>query len=164
MGSSQSLHFLRAFQQGGRSHGEGETVQVAIPSFSQGISTETWELLKEGFWEKVAIPSFSQGISTSLMGMRDTMKYLSQSLHFLRAFQLARRNTMGFRGRIWSQSLHFLRAFQQGRSRNYDSNQPVQVAIPSFSQGISTSREKASGLGIPSRNPFIFLGHFNRFT
>ena len=166
----------------------------------------------KGKFEIVAIPSFSQGISTLNKGYRHKkQQYGSQSLHFLRAFQQnisgidrlcnqSSRNPFIFLGHFngrsdileknissRSQSLHFLRAFQQKLKWKREREKKL-VAIPSFSQGISTGGpdvciykvyEESQSLHFlrafqlleqltekklepVCRNPFIFLGHFNK--
>ena len=85
---------------------------------------------------------------------------MSQSLHFLRAFQLGQE--IPFEGeKRTSQSLHFLRAFQQFK----DNLQYAVARLMSQSLHFLRAFQQAyQGSGVEhnqGRNPFIFLGHFN---
>ncbi len=89
------------------------------------------------------------------------LKYASQSLHFLRAFQqgLDMAKIRWIRNK--SQSLHFLRAFQRRiRKRSNCSGccrNPF-IFLGHFNEIEDLKRQLAL---LQSRNPFIFLGHFN---
>ena len=111
-------------------------VNVAIPSFIQGISTDRSKGLRNNR-NPVAIPSFIQGIST----------YGNMLNYNIRIFM--------------SQSLPLFRAFQQGILDVLRRVEPLLVAIPSFIQGISTRHREVEG--IPRRQESQSLPLFRAF-
>ena len=136
---SQSLHFLRAFQQ--------------LASFTLSEDFKCW----------IAIPSFSQGISTYLTASGKNPEARSQSLHFLRAFQLAMTKIKWVLKNGDRNPFIFLGHFNLYEGGKVEEREGFRIAIPSFSQGISTIEKKEFMEFVKNvyRNPFIFLGHFN---
>ncbi len=111
----------------------------------------------------VAIPSFIQGISTPVsMTSLTSPLWGSQSLLFFRAFQPSPICKGIRRFTAMSQSLLFFRAFQPLEVAIEEAEDLRDVAIPSFFQGISTAKQASITNNIKiSRNPFFFSGHFN---
>ncbi len=94
--------------------------------------------------------------------MKQYKIYLSQSLHFLRAFQRSTNFVYLSLAKIQSQSLHFLRAFQpKGFMRvvqSYTTTSQSLHFLRAFQLREIKEIDENEEYG---RNPFIFLGHFN---
>ena len=146
---SQSLPLFRAFQLEKKEFYPSSLLWVAIPSFIQGISTSMGEFSVKRARRTVAIPSFIQGISTSgeWEGVESNITQ-SQSLPLFRAFQLIFsiwgicfslicRNPFLYSG-------HFNNLFGDEWTEG-----DLEVAIPSFIQGISTMSIEKVGFITP---------------